>query len=373
MPYKGYNFEDGVVINERLVNNNKLTSLHGIEEEVLVSKNDRILYITEVGSSTKKGDTLLRKTIGEVEELIGFDEDDEYTDMYSGKIVKKSPGGKVVDIEVFCNAKDSDFPKLESLIKKTRKKYGITEKEKFTIRGEVIKGVLIKFKIEQELKIGLGDKLCNRFGNKGIVSLIEKDSNMPRTPWGDTVDMIINPLGIIGRMNIGQLYELYCGLISRNIAEKIIELNDQKKAYNLLKTVIPKLDKTDNRKFSSDFLMKFLNMSPTQFRKLIDQMKTRKFFPIIIPPFKSPDRKSIQDVMKILGIKSGYKLQLPEFNTKTNKCPQSPFKPPLTPATPRPIPPTPASIKKQNLTIKLHIFVKSGNLLTQNARGTLTD
>lgn len=322
-PYKGYNFEDGIVINERLVDSDGLTSLHGIEDEVLVSEDDRILFIANIGDTLEKGKPLLKKSIGEIEQLIGFDEEmDESEDIMGGQFIKKSPGGKIVDIDVFSNISESKFPKLKDLIDRTKKKYKTSPSESFKVRGEKIKGVLIRFRIEQELKIGLGDKLCNRYGNKGIISLIEKDKYMPETPWGDKVDMIINPLGIINRMNIGQLYELYCGLISKGLALQIVSLNDKNKVTSLLQKVLPLLDKDSTNKFSSKMINNFKAISDKKFNELIMNIKNKKFFPIIIPPFKAPKFNGIQSALRVLGLETKYNLNLPEFNTKTkNKVP----------------------------------------------------
>jgi len=318
MPYKGYNFEDGIVINERLVSNDMLTSLHGIIEEAPVSSEDRLLYICKIGEHIEKGKPLLRRSIGEIEELIGIEElEDENSEISSGQYIKKSPGGIVVDIEVFCNINEDKFPILQDLIKRTNKRYERKKKERFTIRGVSIKGVLIKFKIEQELKVQIGDKLCNRYGNKGIISLIEKDSLMPRTPWGETVDIILNPLGVIGRMNMGQIYELYCGLISKKLANIIIENNTKSKVVNILNSVLKPLDKSKGQKFISSLTNNISKMSDNKFKEMINQIKNNGFVPIIIPPFKAPSYKDILQCMKILNLKSGYYLKLPEFNTKT--------------------------------------------------------
>jgi len=319
MPYKGYNFEDGIVINEKLVEEDLLTSLHGITEEIVVSKKDRLLFVEKVGTIVEKGKPLLRKTIGELDELIGID-DDETISVSGQQFILKSPGGKVVDIEVFSNVKENVFPELQPFINKTNKKYNKKPAKKYTMKGETIKGVLIKFEIQQELKIGLGDKLCNRYGNKGIISLVEKDENMPRTPFGERVDIILNPVGLIGRMNMGQLYELYCGLISRELGRRISEMTDKTKVVNLLKTVLPKLDTSKNKEYSSESLLSISKLKPEKFKELLDGVKKNKFFPIIIPPFKAPNNKDIAAALKALGLKSAYKLKLPEFNTSTKNA-----------------------------------------------------
>lgn len=318
MPYKGYNYEDGIVINEKLVSNNSLTSLHGIEEEVQVDPKDKVLFIIPIGSKTKKGEPLLRKTMGDIDEIFGYEDDeDDSTDTHDGQFIKKSPGGKVVDIDVFSNIDISKFPLLKELSERTAKKYGKPPKEKFTKYGETVTGVLVNFKIEQELKISLGDKLCNRHGNKGIISLVEKDEFMPRTPWGETLDVIFNPIGVIARMNLGQMYELYCGLISKALAGIIAKTSDRAKIIKVMKDVIGMLDKTSNKEHTKKLIASFNGMSDSQFKLMVAQIRSSTFVPIVVPPFNSPANKEIMEAMKYLKLKPSYNLTLPEFNTKT--------------------------------------------------------
>lgn len=318
MPYKGYNFEDGIVISETVANMHKLTSLHGIEEEVLISENDRLLYIASIGDEIEKGQPLLRKTFGDVEDIIGF-EDDETTDLFAGQYIKKSPGGRIVDIEVFSNISDSKFPALKDLIQRTNKKHVKPPKDKFTLKGESIKGVYIRFKIEQELKVGLGDKLCNRYGNKGIISLIEKDENMPRLPNGERVEIVFNPLGMISRMNIGQLYEMYCGLMARELGKRIPAMKNRKNVVTLIKSVYSQLDTSPNKRTTAILERNLMNLSTSEYEKMIAQVKKTGFYPIIIPPFKAPKHADVKNALKVLGLQSSYTLALPEYNTKTAK------------------------------------------------------
>ena len=321
MPYKGYNFEDGIVINERLVDTDALTSLHGIDVEARIERNDRVLFIIDIGSKTEKGDILFRKSSGDIDELLGFaEEDEEGVDSYDGQIIIKSPGGNVVDIEVYSNLDIDKFPKLKALSNRTDKRNKKPGKEKYKIRGVTVKGILIIFKIEQELKIGLGDKLCNRYGNKGIISLIEKDELMPRTPWGERVDIVHNPLGVLGRMNIGQIYELYCGFISRALADKIVNTRSKVETIKLMKAVFSKLDRSKNQKFSNRFINNISKLSAPQFNKMVEQIKTNNSVPIIIPPFQGPTYKNILAALKVLGLKTAYHMKLPEYNTKTKNA-----------------------------------------------------
>ena len=319
MPYKGFNFEDGIAINERLVTNNKLTSLHGVDVVASVERKDKVLFITEIGKDTVKGEPLFRKFPGEVGELLDFQEEDETTDMYDGQIITKSPGGKIVDIEVFSNLDPNIFSTLKPFIERTNKKYKKPAKEKFTEKNVSIKGIKIVFKIEQELQIGLGDKLCNRFGNKGIISLIEEDSLMPRTPWGETLDIVFSPLGVLSRMNMGQIYELYCGLISKELAKRIIAAKSKTEVIKSFQ-VLKGLDTSPNQKYSTSFINNIKKLTNAQFKKLGDQLKSSGFVPIIVPPFQSPTHKDILSVLKTMDLKTGYHLKLPEFNTKTKSA-----------------------------------------------------
>jgi len=321
MPYKGYNFEDGIVINERLVSNDSLTSLHGIDVEVEVDSNDRVLFIIKLGEKTEKGDVIFRKSSGDIDELLGFaEEDDEGVDSHDGQIIIKSPGGTVVDIEVYSNFDKDKFPDLKYLIERTNKRNKKPDKEKYKVRGISVKGVLIVFKIEQELRIGLGDKLCNRYGNKGIISLIEKDELMPRTPWGERVDIIHNPLGVLGRMNMGQIYELYCGFISRALADKIIKTKNKSEVIKMMKAVFAKLDRSKNQKFSTKFINNIAKLSAPQFNKMVEQIRKDNSVPIIVPPFQGPSHKNIAEALKVLGLKTAYQMALPEYNTKTSNA-----------------------------------------------------
>lgn len=318
MPYKGFNFEDGLVISERLVKEDKLTSLHGINVEVDIDSKDRIVFVSELGAETVKGEPLLRKYPGDIDELLGYNqEDDEDVDTYDGQIIIKSPGGRIVDIEVYSNIDDSKFPMLKNLIERTDKKFKKPSKEKYTSRDTTIKGIKVIFKVQQELKIGLGDKLCNRFGNKGIISLIEKEENMPRTPWGEKLDIVLNPLGVISRMNMGQIYEMYCGLISKHVANLIKRGASKADIIKLFTTVASSLDTSKNNKFSSQFVNSFKKLSDAKFKLMVEQIKVSGFTPIIVPPFQGPTYKQILALLKKLKLQTGYHLTLPEYNTKT--------------------------------------------------------
>jgi DNA-directed RNA polymerase subunit beta len=167
------------------------------------------------------------------------------------------------------------------------------------------------------LKIGLGDKLCNRHGNKGIIALVEKEEFMPKTPWGESLDIIFNPIGVVARMNIGQMYELYCGLISKALAKIITKTNNKAQIIKVMGDVIGMLDKSSNKQHTKKMIAKLKSMSATQFKLMVDQIRTHNVVPIVVPPFNSPANKEIGQAMKYLKLKPSYPLTLPEFGIKT--------------------------------------------------------
>jgi len=321
MSWKGYNFEDGIVISESVIKNEKLKSLHGVVEEVTLSKNDKILDIVKIGTHTQHGDIILKKSIGDLDELLGIsdtDDDDSLVEFADGKMVQKSPGGIIANIEIFTNDKIEKFPDyVQTLIKQTNNKYNNPTLSYKTKKG-TIKGTLIKFYINQEMNLMHGDKMTNRHGAKGVVSLIEKEENMPLTPWGDRVEIILNPVGVINRMNVGQLLEMNMGLVSKILAIQILKnKNNKNNVINLIKNVFKHIDKTKNQVILSSLLSSINSMNSAKFNKFIDDLSNTNFFPILIPPYKSPKISDIDKVYKFLKLQKTYKLFLPEFNKYT--------------------------------------------------------
>ena len=316
MPYKGFNFEDGIVISESLAKSQKLTSIHGVEKEVVLKANDKLTYIVNEGDHVEKGQPLLRKKVGDVLDILG-QTDEEETDIIDGDVVEKSPGGVIVEIEVFCNTNPDKFPILSQYIQKTNKKYQHDPKKKYTAMGDNFVGVLIRFKVEQELHIGVGDKLTNRYGAKGIVSLIEKDEFMPISPFGK-VDIITNPIGIIGRMNPGQVFELYVGLISKTLGDFLIKVKTKEKFLPVISKVLTELDMTKNKEYSKIFTTRLISLSSSDYDKFYSEIESTGFFPIIVPPFKAPSYPQIINVLKMLGLPMGYHLKLPEYGLNTH-------------------------------------------------------
>jgi len=310
MQWKGANFEDGIIIRKGLAEEQALTSRHSMVYEIFLSQKDELIdYNIEMDGKIDDRHILVEFVPENIVPLLG--EMDEYGDLditTEKTITLKSTKGIIYSVEVFCNHKSLN-PTMTKLVNKfgNPKRVG-----QYTIRGEKIDGTMIKVYVETEKDIKDGDKLSNRYGNKGVITLMEDDDKMPVTPWGDKIDIILNPFGIYGRINMGQVFELYCGLISKRIADESRNLT--KIAFTkLMVRIMTQLDNTADKKIKKEVINSLMKMSEKDFQVL----RNEKFFPIIVPPFDAPKTKHIMEVIKILGLKTKYKLHLPEYNMKT--------------------------------------------------------
>ena len=220
MSWEGYNFEDAIILSERLVRHDVLTSIHIHEHEIdardtklgseeitrdIPNLSDDILAdldprgIIRVGAEVGPGDVLVGKVTpkGETEltpeerllRAIFGEKAREVRD--TSLKVPHGESGKVIEVKVF----DRDDPNA----------------------GELPPGVnqLVRVYVAQNRKISVGDKLAGRHGNKGVISRILPIEDMPFTADGTPVDIILNPLGVPSRMNVGQVLEAHLGYCAR--------------------------------------------------------------------------------------------------------------------------------------------------------------
>ena len=220
MSWEGYNFEDAIILSERLVRHDVLTSIHIHEHEIdardtklgseeitrdIPNLPDDILAdldhrgIIRVGAEVGPGDVLVGKVTpkGETEltpeerllRAIFGEKAREVRD--TSLKVPHGESGKVIEVKVF----DRDDPDA----------------------GELPPGVnqLVRVYVAQNRKISVGDKLAGRHGNKGVISRILPIEDMPFTADGTPVDIILNPLGVPSRMNVGQVLEAHLGYCAR--------------------------------------------------------------------------------------------------------------------------------------------------------------
>jgi DNA-directed RNA polymerase beta subunit len=307
MGWKGFNYEDGMVVSESVAK--KFTSIHMDIEKVYLEPGEDVTFISDKNIELEKGGIIISysSAIEDIESLKHL----------------RTEGGKIVEIEVYNNlSPDEDFPeKLIPFYEETKKKM-IKLKGKYTEgtfkeKGKKFEGILIKFTLQSSLKLMKGDKINNRHFNKGVISLIEKDENMPVTPWGERIDIMYRPLSLLNRMNTGQLCELHTGLISRTLSKLSQELTKEK-FISKLDEVLTLLDNTDDQQYKKKMIKNLKSMSPKSWKELVYKLKEDRFFPLIFPPFKTPPRENILKALKVLKLKPSYNVKLPEYNMESD-------------------------------------------------------
>jgi len=215
MPWEGYNYEDAILLSERCVHDDVFTSVHiekleidarqtklGPEEitrEIPNVSEDALRHLDErgivrIGARVFADDILVGKVTpkGESEhppeeKLLRAIFAEKARDVKDNSLrVPHGEGGRVLDVKVFDREKGDELPPGANTV--------------------------IRVYIAQKRKVSVGDKLSGRHGNKGIVSRILPKEDMPFLPDGTPVDIVLNPLGVPSRMNVGQTYELLLGL-----------------------------------------------------------------------------------------------------------------------------------------------------------------
>ena len=223
MTYNGYNYEDAIILNERLVKEDVYTSLHISEYEIEcrdtklgpeeitrdipnvsedARKNLDSEGIVRIGTEVKDGDILVGKVTPKgVQELTSeekllhaiFGEKTREVRDTSLK-VDHGAGGIVHDVKVYTKDNCDEMP------------------------AGVFK--IVRVYIIQKRKIQVGDKMSGRHGNKGVISLVLPEEDMPYMEDGTPIDIMLNPLGVPSRMNIGQLLEVHLGMAGKKLGVK---------------------------------------------------------------------------------------------------------------------------------------------------------
>jgi DNA-directed RNA polymerase subunit beta len=224
MPWSGYNFEDAIIISRRLIEDDTLTSINIVD------------YMTEV-RETKLGPEIVTRDIPNVSEdaLRHLDEDGIVrigAEVHPGDILvgKITPKGEqeLSSEERLLRAIFGEKAKevRDTSQRMSNGKHGKVVGVKIFSRqnGHELKaGVLMQIQVfvAQMRKIQVGDKLGGRHGNKGVIARILPSEDMPFTEDGAPVDIVLNPLGVPSRMNIGQLFETHLGMAARALGMKV--------------------------------------------------------------------------------------------------------------------------------------------------------
>ena len=224
MTWEGYNYEDAVLLNENLVKYDKFTSIH-IEE-----------FETEA-RDTKLGAEEITRDIPNVGELALKDLDErgiirigaEVTsgDILVGKVTPKGESEQTAEerlLRAIFGEKAKEV--RDTSLRVPHGQYGTVVDVKVFTRensSELNPGVnmVVRCYIAQKRKISVGDKMAGRHGNKGVVSRILPQEDMPFLPDGTPLDIVLNPLGVPSRMNIGQVLEVHLGYAAKALGWKI--------------------------------------------------------------------------------------------------------------------------------------------------------
>ncbi len=224
MNWEGYNYEDAIIINERLVKEDVYTSICLKVEELkcrTTKLGDEVITrdipnlgedalknldengIIRVGAEVRPGDILVGKVTPKGETELSPEErllraifGEKAREVRDTSLrVQHGKGGVVVDVQVFSR-KNKD--ELEP---------GVNE--------------LVKVFIAQKRKLSVGDKMAGRYGNKGCISIVMPEADMPFMANGRPLDIVLNPLGVPSRMNLGQVLEVHLGLVAGSLGWKV--------------------------------------------------------------------------------------------------------------------------------------------------------
>lgn len=224
MPWKGYNFEDAIIISEKLMKDDFFTSIHIKEYSLDVRetklgpeqttddipnvsaaklKDLDVDGIIRVGAYVEGGDILVGKITPKGEQELSPEErllraifGDKSKDVKDSSMrLPSGQGGKILDVHILKRENGDNLPT------------GVFKQ--------------VKVFVAQTRKIEVGDKMAGRHGNKGIVSRIVPVEDMPFMEDGTPVDIILNPLGVVSRMNIGQVLESHLGFAARKLGIKV--------------------------------------------------------------------------------------------------------------------------------------------------------
>ena len=224
MTWEGYNYEDAVLINEKLVYNDVYTSIHieeyelecrdtklgpeeitrdipNLSEDALKDLDER--GIVRIGAEVHSGDILVGKVSPKGETELNAEErllraifGEKAREVRDNSLrVAHGVSGIVVDVKIFDRSNCDELSP------------GVNEK--------------VRVYIAQKRKISVGDKMAGRHGNKGVVSRILRQEDMPFLPDGTPLDIVLNPLGVPSRMNIGQVLEVHLGYVAKALGWKI--------------------------------------------------------------------------------------------------------------------------------------------------------
>jgi len=241
MTWEGYNYEDAILISEKLVKDDTFTSIH-IEEHEIEARDTKLgpeeitrdipnvgedalkdlddEGIIRIGAEVRPGDILVGKITPKGETDLTSEErllraifGEKAREVRDTSLrVPHGESGIVIDVKIFLKANNDELPP------------GVNK--------------MIRCYIAQKRKISVGDKMAGRHGNKGVISRILPEEDMPFLPDGTPLEIVLNPLGVPSRMNIGQVLEVHLGYAAKALGWKIATpVFDGAKEEDIIKTL----------------------------------------------------------------------------------------------------------------------------------------
>lgn len=225
MTWEGYNYEDAILINERLVRDDVYTSIH-IEEYYCEARDTKLGAEEITRDIPNVGEDVLKDLDGEGVVRIGAEV--RAGDILVGKVTPKGETELTAEerlLRAIFGEKAREV--RDTSLKLPHGESGIVVDVKVFTRDDcdvlqpgVIK--VVRVFVAQKRKISVGDKMAGRHGNKGVISRILPSEDMPFLPDGRSLDIVLNPLGVPSRMNIGQVLEVHLGLAAKKLGWKVM-------------------------------------------------------------------------------------------------------------------------------------------------------
>src|SRR5574341_722950 len=298
MSWYGFGYEDSIIISERLLKDDAFSSIHmntfeidelktrlgsemvtrdvpGASHHALANLDDN--GIVKAGSHVKPVDIVVGKVTPKGEDI--SPEEALLRAIFGNKIsqvkdaslvVPPGAGGVVVDVQIL-DRKQGELP------------------------NDVIKRIMIT--IAQNRKIEVGDKMAGRYGNKGVVSKILPVEDMPFMEDGTPVDIILNPLGVPSRMNVGQLLETQFGMASWKLGQKISFMAEDGSTIEELRSVLKTIYDSEKQQKDIDA------MSPEELKDFAKKLGDG--IPVATPVFAGATEQDIVNMMQKAGLSTG--------------------------------------------------------------------
>jgi DNA-directed RNA polymerase beta subunit len=356
MVYYGYNYEDGIIISDRVQKEGLFTSVHFEDLSYDIPMNKILLSLDEkeykplpkIGDRIAKGApyAILKEFPSQQMDFFDiFKEEQE-------KICKQDV--IITEVNIYVNQWCSNIPQyndwVESIIKsqqdeelkvriiiednleKEKVKAFIKENNldlfsntgRFKMKGEEVPGIRVEMFGIFFRPIQIGDKVGNRHGNKGVISTIIEHNKMPKLPDGRHADIIVNPLGTISRMNIGQLFELHLGMSLYDLKQHMnkilhreidsIKTFTDEQIQTLVKEYVVRyiaiIDNTNGSWYSVQFM--------EQLPEVIDEQWIEELS-IIQPPFESVNMAKIREALQYTNTPFKYDVFDPQSGQMINQ------------------------------------------------------